>query len=299
MTEGTAHSRSRIALSVHHGRKGAGELARHLSEKLAVAGAEVAILGDAAEAVGRPDLRREEGFAAGCDLVIAIGGDGTTLRALRSARGVPVLAVNLGSLGFLSTVEVAEVEGAVERLVNGDYEVVDRMAVQVHRLSVAGGSSPSGTTAEVGLPPVGANEVSVEKSSPHRLVQIRVAIDGSELATYRADGVLVATPTGSTAYAFSVHGPLVDPRLEALLVLPVAAHGLFDRCVVVPPSSQIELQVEGDRDACLAVDGKQWVQLPPGSSLTVSRAVEPIRFAYLSPPKPFVELLAQKFGVPR
>lgn len=290
---GSAPGGNKIVLVVHHAREEAARVARDLATRLEKAGAEVGVVGEGARILGRPDLEVAEESARVARLVVSVGGDGTALQALRAAEGVPVLAVNLGSLGFLATAEPREVLSATEAIAAGGYSVVERMGVAVTELKTGGRSSASQHEA----PPVATNEVSIEKSSPHRLVEISVDVDGNRLAVFRADGVLVASPTGSTAYAFSVHGPLVDPSLEALLVVPVAPHGLFDRCVVLGPDAKVRLCVEGEREACLAIDGRKFAALPPGSHCVVTKSDRPVRFAYLGEPKAFVSKVSTKFGI--
>lgn len=290
---GSTFGENKIVLVVHPAREEAARVARDLATQLEKAGAEVGVVGDGARILGRPDLEVAEESARVARLVVSVGGDGTALQALRAAEGVPVLAVNLGSLGFLATAEAREVLSSSEAIAAGEYSVVERMGVAVRELKAGGQSSAS----QHEVPPVATNEVSIEKSSPHRLVEISVDVDGNRLAVFRADGVLVASPIGSTAYAFSVHGPLVDPSLEALLVVPVAPHGLFDRCVVLAPEAKVRLCVEGEREACLAIDGRKYAALPPGSCCVVTKSDRPVRFAYLGEPIAFVSKVSTKFGI--
>ncbi len=283
--------RSKLAVVVHPGREDAVRYGLELVHRLERAGAELALPEDTADALGREDLQVPEEGLRDVTLVVGIGGDGTTLKAVHVARGTPVLAVNLGSMGFLSTAEPEEALGSVDKIVNGSYQVHERMGLEI--VSVTG-------EAELyrdGEYPVAINEVSVEKSDPNRLVRIEVWVDDTRFTTYRADGVLVSTPTGSTAYALSVHGPLVDPELEAILVSPVAPHGLFDRVIVTPPTSVVTLAVGPERVAELSIDGKRWALLKPGARCVIGRSAEPVRFAFLRPPRPFLERVRSKFGL--
>lgn len=287
----TGSGPSRIAITAHPRRRDAGRFGSRLLRSLEQAGAEVCLLGETAEVLGRPGAGSDEAEARKASLVISIGGDGTTLRAARLARGVPVLAVNLGSMGFLTSAEPEETLGAVDKIVGGSYEVMERMGLEI--ISITGDAEVSD---ESGYP-IALNEVCVQKRDPHRLVELEVSIDDTRLTTYRADGVLVSTPTGSTAYALSVHGPLVDPDLEAILVLPVAPHGLFDRAIVSPATSVVGLRTGSDRPAELSIDGKLWAVMRPGARCVVGRAAQPIRFALLRPPSPFLERVRAKFGL--
>ncbi len=283
---------SLIAISLHPERPEAARLGSSLLHSLERAGARVCLLGKSAEVLRREDIAADEHEAKAAGLVISIGGDGTTLRAARFARGVPILAVNLGSMGFLTTSEPDELLDSVDKIVAGGYQVMERMGLEI--VSITGDTEVSDDWGY----PVALNEISVEKKDPHRLVEIEVLVDSTRLTTYRADGVLVATPTGSTAYALSVHGPLVDPEIEAILVVPVAPHGLFDRAIVSPPTSLVELSIGANRPAELSIDGKRWAVMNPGAKCVVGRSAEPVRFAYLRPPMPFLERVRKKFGLP-
>lgn len=280
-----------IALTIHPARHEARRVAAQLLHALERAGAEVWLLGETAAVLQRSDLGCEEEHAHRAGLIISVGGDGTTLRAARYARGVPVLAVNVGSMGFLTTAEPEEALGSVDKIKMAKYAVMERMALEV--VSITGDAN----VLEKQFYPIALNEVSVEKRDAQRLVEIEVTIDRTMLTSYRADGVLVSTPTGSTGYAFSVHGPLVDPDVEAILVVPVAPHGLFDRTIVSPATSVVELTIRADRPAEIALDGQRWAVMGPGARCVVGRAAEPVRFALLRPPRPFLERVRNKFGL--
>jgi NAD+ kinase len=287
----TASTSPLVAIMVHPLRPDACRIGAQLLHELERAGARIRLLGQTAEVLGRIELRADDREAQHAALVVAVGGDGTTLRAARFARGVPVLAVNVGSMGFLTTAEPEEALDSVDKIVAGSYQVMERMGLEV--ISITGDAEVS----EEAEYAVAVNEISVEKRDPNRLVEIEVVIDGTKLTTYRADGVLVSTPTGSTAYALSVHGPLMDPEIEAILTVPVAPHGLFDRAIVSPPTSVVELRVGADRPAELSIDGKRWAVMGPGATCTVGRAAQAVRFAVLRPPRPFLERVRTKFGL--
>ncbi|MBV8463603.1 MAG: NAD(+)/NADH kinase [Acidimicrobiales bacterium] len=195
---------------------------------------------------------------AGADLVVSLGGDGTLLRAVDHAApvGVPVLGVNLGRLGYLTSVEPDHLEEALARFLAGDYQVEERMTMDV-ALRHADGARPAGRTA--------LNEATVEKTVPGHTVRVTATIDGRPFVTYAADGLVVSTPTGSTAYNLSARGPILSPRLRAVVLTPVSPHMLFDRPLVLDPSEQLELTVEEPRPAVLVVDGITVGQLEPGS----------------------------------
>ena len=217
------------------------------------------------------------------DMVIAVGGDGTMLGAVSQAVtwDVPVLGFNLGTLGFLAAAEPTQLEQVLDRLFADDYETVDRLTVS---------ASVNGKEA------VGVNDVVVEKVDTTRLVSLSVDIDGSHLANYRADGLIVATPTGSTAYSFSAGGPVVDPRVEALVLTPVASHSLFDRPLVLPASSTIEIGVTRDRAVRVNVDKTDLGQVGEGGKVEIRAGDRPARFVTFGSTT-FPSLLRDKFDL--
>jgi NAD+ kinase len=216
-------------------------------------------------------------------MVLAVGGDGTMLGAVRKAVAwdVPVLGFNLGTLGFLAEAEPDDLSKAVKRLVAGDYEVERRLTVA---------ASIDGVRA------VGINDVVVEKIDSTRLVSLSVVVNGTEFATYRADGLIVATPTGSTAYSFSAGGPVVDPAVEALVLTPVASHSLFDRPLVLPADSEIAVTVRRDRLVRVNVDKTDLGQMGEGQTVKIATGDRPARFVTFGS-STFVGLVRRKFGL--
>lgn len=251
----------RVGLVVHDHADGAVAFARRLVARAGAAGLEVVADPRMAATIGcEPDTGTSP------DMVAAVGGDGTMLAAVQVALGhdVPVFGFNLGTIGFLTEVEPDELEGVVERLVDGRFTIAPRMAL----------------TARVdGQEATGLNDVVVEKVDSLRLVHLEVAIDGEEFLTYRADGLVVATPTGSTAYSFSAGGPLVDHSIEAILLTPVASHSLFSRTVVLSPSSVLRVTVRRPRPVRVSVDKVRLGELEEGESVEIRTAESPIRFA--------------------
>lgn len=223
------------------------------------------------------------------DLVLSLGGDGTMLRAARVAHEVDalLLGVNLGTLGYLTEVDLEGVEAALEGMVAGSFSVEERMLLEARAIQ-EGGFDP-----EVGL-----NEVLVERSGGHRLVRLRVKIGGEELAAFNSDGVIVATPTGSTAYALSAGGPIVSPRADCLVVVPVSPHMLTSRPFILPADETVEVSVDRDRSsASLSLDGRPVTELTPGDGVSVKRHPRPLRLARLTGPG-FIERLRTKLGLP-
>lgn len=220
--------------------------------------------------VGREVDRDQARLGADVDLLVSIGGDGTLLRAvsLAAGEGVPVLGVKIGRLGYLTQVEPSELAGALERFVTGDYGIEERMVLSV----VVAGCDGEGRTTRLAL-----NEAVIDKTVPGHTVRVATSINERAFVTFAADALLVATPTGSTAYNLSARGPIVSPRLRALVMTPVSPHMLFDRPLVLDPSEQVRLDVLEPRPAVLVVDGASVAPLEPGSSVTCSAAQEPAR----------------------
>jgi NAD+ kinase len=222
------------------------------------------------------------------DLVVSLGGDGTMLKAaqLAHAADAPLLGVNLGTLGYLTEVDAGSERAAVDAVLAGTYGIEERMMLSCE-VGAAGGSY------------VGLNEVLVERSSRLRLVRLAVRIGGEQLAAFNADGVIVATPTGSTAYALSAGGPIVSPRAECMVLVPVSAHMIFARPFVLAPDEVVEIAVDGpDQEASLALDGALGCDLGPGAVVTVQRHPRPLKLVRLGGPG-FLERLRTKLGLPR
>ena len=226
--------------------------------------------------------------AAEADVVVVFGGDGTILRAAEvAAPGTPLLGVNLGHVGFLAEAEPEDVTFVVESLIDRRWEVEERTRLNVSLQR--DGQQVDGTWA--------LNEVSVEKASRERMINVLVEVDGRPLSRWGCDGVVCATPTGSTAYAFSAGGPVVWPEVAALLVVPLSAHALFARPLVVSPSSSISLDVGPGSAAVLWADGRRTIDVRPGDRLVVTADPVPVRFARLAP-APFTDRLVAKFDLP-
>jgi NAD+ kinase len=228
--------------------------------------------------------------AQGCELVVVLGGDGTILRGAEVARpsGTPVLGVNLGHIGFLAEAERDDLSYTVERLVAKDYQVEERMTVDITvRLD-----------GRILAQEWALNEASVEKASRERMVELVAEVDSRPLSRWGCDGVVMATPTGSTAYAFSAGGPVVWPEVEAMLLVTISAHALFARPLVVAPTSQLAVTVlPATAGAVLFCDGRRRVDLPPGSRVEVRRGQRPVRLARLHR-SPFTDRLVAKFALP-
>ena len=278
---------SSIGLFMHHDR--GTDLAIDAIDWLTSRGHEVRLSNEQAKAVGRDELGVPEAqLPAGLDLMVSLGGDGTMLRAvdLAAADEVPVLGINLGRLGYLTEVEPAGLRMALKRFLAGSYSIEERLrlAVVVHRVD----GEPERLTA--------LNEVVIEKSEMGHTVRLDVELDGLPFTSYVSDGLILATPTGSTAYAFSVRGPIIDPRHRAVLMSPVAAHMLFDRSLVLQPDCLVRVTVAGDRTAGVSVDGRAGGSLAPGDSVVCTGSARPARLVTFGD-HDFHAVLRSKFGL--
>lgn len=232
----------------------------------------------------------ESDASQGCELTVVIGGDGSILRAAEVTHEslTPVLGVNLGHVGFLAEAEHEDVAATIDAIVHQRYTTEDRLTLAVR--AFVNGEEVYSTFA--------VNEASVEKAARERMLEVVVEIDSRPLSRWGCDGVVCATPTGSTAYNFSAGGPVVWPQVEALCIVPLSAHALFARPMVVAPSSVIAIEVlEGNQGSgVLWCDGRRSVDLPPGARIEVSRGQRPVRLVRLHE-APFTDRLVAKFGL--
>ncbi|MFM8870691.1 MAG: NAD(+)/NADH kinase [Actinomycetota bacterium] len=227
------------------------------------------------------------------DVVVSLGGDGTMLRTVRALNGhpTPIIGVNIGTRGYLTRVEPHDVAEALKRFVHGkegvEYSFDDRMMLA----AAVDVPAPDGLRSWLAL-----NEVVFEKSESGHTVKLDVSIDGVDFATYTADGLIVATPTGSTAYALSARGPVLSPRLRAVLLTPVSPHMVFDRSLVLDPAEDVVVTVGGYRPVEVSVDGHRCVELSVGQSMKVSAAHHVARLLRFEDRR-FHQILRQKFGL--
>lgn len=284
-----------VGLVVHAGRDASVEAAGEAARLLAGLGANVYVASNddltdgtglsAVASVGAPS-----DFAEEIDIAVSFGGDGTFLRAAHICRDaqVPVLGVNLGRLGFLAEVEVDDVGAALRALVDGEFTVETRATLQMSIEDPTGGHVATGWA---------LNEVSIEKSARHRLLLMDIHVDGTLFAKLPADALILATSTGSTAYALSAGGPIVSPRVEATLVVPVAPHALFDRTVLASPDEEVRVQLAADQEpALVSCDGRDPVTVEVGSSVTVVGGGRPVKIARIGK-LDFASVVRRKFGL--
>ena len=287
----------RVLLLAHVGREQARDVARQFAGALVDHGLVVRLLTDEADALelaAGPGLELVADAADapnGCELVVVIGGDGSILRAaeLTHESDSPLLGINLGHVGFLAEAELADLESAIEAIAHRDYLIEDRLTVDV---SV---HQDGRTIYET----FALNEASVEKAARERMVELIVEIDGRPLSRWGCDGVVCATPTGSTAYNFSAGGPVVWPGVQALCVVPLSAHALFARPMVVAPDSVVALEMVpgAEGGGVLWCDGRRSIDLSSGARVEVRRGARPVRLVRLHD-EPFTDRLVAKFGLP-
>lgn len=282
----------RILLVTHTGRPAALASARNLAQRLLAAGIEVVAPAPEAEELEIPQVHAApaaEDPQSDIELVVVVGGDGSILRGaeLARSRNTALLGVNLGRVGFLAEADEQDLVEVSDRIVDREYEVEERVAVEA---SVDVGSQTIHRAWAL-------NEISVEKAERERMLELGIEVDGHRLSRWGCDGVVCATPTGSTAYAFSAGGPVVWPEVEALLLVPISAHALFARPLVVAPTSSIRVDLLSVERAVLWADGRRPVALPEGAEITVRRSPQPVRLARLLR-TPFTERLVAKFSLP-
>jgi NAD+ kinase len=248
------------------------------------------LIGDLPSELAPRVVDRSPGCAKGAEVALVLGGDGTLLRAAETARpvGVPLLGVNLGHVGFLAEAEQESLNEALRAVIDGNYEIEERMTLDT--VALVAGEEIARSWA--------LNEVSVEKSRRERMLEVVLEVDRRPVSAFGCDGVLCATPTGSTAYAFSAGGPIVWPQVEALLVVPSNAHALFARPMVVSPDSHVAIEVTPTgTPAVLDCDGRRTAALPPGARVEVARGNTPVRLVRLDG-RPFADRLVRKFDLP-
>lgn len=276
---------AKVLVVMHQHRHEAVALVNDVIGRLEGDGHDVSLPVEDAELVERPDQATATPEAQPWDLAISIGGDGTMLRTvdLVAPNDVPILGVNVGQLGYLVEIEPPELQDAVERFFAGEYTIEERMRVEV---AVEG--RPGRLAA--------LNEAVLEKTSSGHTVRLAVSVDGEYFASYTADGLIVATPTGSTAYALSARAPIVAPSHKALVLTPVAPHMLFDRSLVLGPGSEVRLEVCSWRPAELFLDGRSEGILLEGEAITCTGSVHPARLVTFRP-RNFLGILKHKFGL--
>ncbi len=288
-----------VLLVAHLGKPEVHDLAQVFVKSLTAQGLRVRLLRDDAPGLGlehAPEVEVTDSVddaGRDCELAVVLGGDGTILKAaeLTRASATPLLGVNLGHVGFLAEAEPEHTEATIDAIVHRRYVAEDRLTLDV---TVT-------LRDELLLRTFALNEASVEKGARQRMLEVVVGIDGRPLSRWGCDGVVCATPTGSTAYNFSAGGPVVWPNVEALLMVPLSAHALFARPMVVNPDSTLAVEIlesghAGSHPGVLWCDGRRRVDLPGGAHVDVRRAAQPVRLVRLHQ-RPFTDRLVAKFGL--
>ena len=277
----------RVGFVVHPGRETASEAAAKLVGWLGERGVGTRTYTDGREE--EADVSDASSFAEGLDLIVSVGGDGTFLRAayLASRSSCPVLGVKVGRMGFLTEVEPDGAPVVLEQVIEGTARIEDRLAV----IAEADGTAP--------FPPQWAlNELMVEKRARHRIVRLAMFVGENYVTTFSADGVIVATPTGSTAYSFSAGGPIITPTVGCIVVTPVAAHMVFDRSLVLAPEERVTLEVVGEEAGLLSADGRESLELPVGTRVRIGASPQPARLVRPDGAPDFHALVRTKFDLP-
>ncbi len=277
-----------ILVVAHHERPEIAELITRASVWAKANDARLVMTAAEAAQHGAPSLGRDDPLDH-LDLCLSLGGDGTMLRAVHTvaASATPIIGINAGALGYLTEVEMAQLESALDRWTHGQaagrWRIEERMMLDV--------TVDGLTTTSLAL-----NEAVLERQEPGHTVHVVVRIDGEVFTSYAADGMIVATPTGSTAYSLSARGPIVSPTHRAILVTAVAPHMLFDRTLVLNPDETVELELTGHRDAVLTVDGQVATELSDGHVVRVARSATVARVIRYGD-RNFHQILKTKFGL--
>lgn len=265
----------RVGILTHESREEANTSAQIAFDRLLAAGAQVFYVD-------------EDSNLDGTDLILVIGGDGTILKAAQIAMPyeTPILGINFGHVGFLAEAEPSSLLDVVHAIIEGDWTVDSRLTIDV-TVTHPDGHKETGWA---------LNEASIEKGPNARMIETDIGVDGRGLSSFKADAVLLSTPTGSTAYNFSAGGPIVWPDVEALILTPIAAHALFSRPLVVSKSSTLEVGIRSD-DAVVWLDGRRRLLAPAGSRIVAVKGEHPARLARLND-SPFSGRLVKKFHLP-
>ncbi len=280
----------RLGFLLKRGKPEARELAASIARLLASSGSTVTLLPEDAEVIPGAAVVDEAGLGKSIDVLAVLGGDGTFLygASLVADHGVPIFGVNLGSLGFITPYARSESAAAIDDLVAGRLPVEERIRLAVTIRTVLGQAAPGTPTRSA------VNDAVLTQRSLARLLDLEARLDGAEIATYKADGLIISTPTGSTAYTLAAGGPVLTPDVQALVLTPICPHTLTHRPLVFPPDARLEIRNASDGSVTLTIDGQWGHELASGASIEVRRAAQPLRM-YRSP-RGFFGILREKLS---
>lgn len=229
--------------------------------------------------------------AADSDFVISLGGDGTLLSTARTVfkHDVPVLGINLGTVGFLAEVEINEIEKAIERLSRGDFKIKGRMAL----------SAVVERDGETVFKGIALNDVIVSRDGLSRIIRLKVSVDGQLIDSFPGDGLIISTPTGSTAYNLSAGGPIVQPDMRLMIITPICPHTLYSRSFITGPERELSISVNDDYpdSATMTMDGQEGFDIIAGDRITIKQADKDIRFVLINSGINFYDVLRAKIRV--
>ena len=275
-----------IGLIAHPRKKGVGDLIKAVGDEFRTLGVEVRFEKDAAAIVGEKNALTIPELAKETDLLVVLGGDGTILNVADhlAENTKPIFGINVGSLGFLTCSTSADYKQAVQAVAKGKIQFSQRTMLQVQLTS----------DGKQGPPAIGLNDVVLSRGKLSRLILLRVRVDGESLTEFNADGIIVATPTGSTAYSLSAGGPIMGPETEVFVITPICPHVLTNRSVIVREESVIEIEVsDPDDPVYLAVDGRDPALLKFGDIVTIRRTEKKLPLAVM-PDVSFFGVVRQK-----
>lgn len=276
----------RIGLIANHAKPGAGELVREIAAGCAQRGLALVLEAQTAQLIGASSSASSAQLAAECDLLVVLGGDGSILQVLHELRDQlrPILGINLGTLGFLTCVSAAAWPEALEAIATGTYRLSERTLLDIE--VVRAGQRLSRHLA--------LNDAVISRGELSRLIRLNVAVDGATLSEYHADGLIVATPTGSTAYSLSAGGPVLTPDSGVFVVTPICPHVLTMRPVMVSDASRLEIApAPGQPEVFLTLDGQNSVRILAEDRIQITKAPQRLPLAML-PGMSFFEVLRQK-----
>jgi NAD+ kinase len=279
----------RFGFLLKRGKPEARDLAAELGRVLSARGVELVALADDAGAIPGAATVSEDRLATSIDALAVLGGDGTFLygAALVADQGVPIFGVNLGSLGFITPYARAEAAAAIDKAAAGELGIEERM-----RLAV--GVRPAKAGAPIEPARSAVNDAVLTQRALARLLDLEASLDGAPIATYKADGLIVSTPTGSTAYTLAAGGPILTPDVEAMVLTPICPHTLTNRPLVFRPDARLEIRNGSGAPVTLTIDGQWGYELGPGASVEVRRAAQPLRL--YKPPRGFFGILREKLS---